>query len=184
MYLWFVVVLHDHSEVYIHMYYCRYYSKPQLLYWSGVFCCSTTAATRMGLTAAPSLSNTLPETPAASRGWTGPSSPRCPCHHRSRPGPPTLPNLEEVLAAATAPPAPRTTHLSTSAPQMRCATAVSASPTCPHTTTTRRWRCRCPPSEAPCWGRRLEQDLLISIPTLEPSAPRCDQKQKKKKEKN
>ena len=110
---------------------------------------STTAVRRMGLTAAPSLSNTLPAMPAVSPAWTGQLSPHCPCHHRSRPDLPTPPNPERGNTA-TAPPAHPTTHPSTSVPLMRCATAASASPTCQRTMRTRRWRCRCPPSEAPC----------------------------------
>lgn len=135
--------------------------------------CSTTAVRRMGLTAAPSLSNTLPATPAVSLAWMGRSSPRCPCHHQSRLDPPTPRNLQGG-DAATALPAPPMTPPSTSVPLMRCAMAVSASPTCPRTMRTRRWRCRCPPSEAPCWGTPSVAGHPISIPTPEPSAPKCD----------
>lgn len=127
----------------------------------------------MGLTAAPSLSNTSPATPAVSPAWTGQSSPHCPCHLQNWPDPPTSPNPKGG-AAATAPPAHPMTHPSTSAPQMRCAMVVSASPTCPHTMRTRRWRCHCQPSEAPCWGTFSEAGLLISTPTPEPSALRCN----------
>lgn len=127
----------------------------------------------MGLTAPPSLSNTLPATPAVSQAWTGPSSPRCPCRHRCRPNP-TNPPKPPGGDAATVPPAHPTTRPFTSALQMKCATVASASPTCPRTMTTRRCRCRCPRSEAPCWGRRSEVGLLNSTPTPAPSAPKCD----------
>lgn len=141
----------------------------------------------MGLTAPPSLSNTLPATPAVSQAWTDPSSPRCPCRHRCRPNP-TNPPKPPGGDAATVPPAHPTTRPFTSALQMKCATVASASPTCPRTMTTRRCRCRCPRSEAPCWGRRSEVGLLNSTPTPAPSAPKCDhpllsnEKRRKKKE--
>lgn len=135
--------------------------------------CSTTAVRRMGLTAAPSLSNTSPATPALSLAWMGRSSPHCPCHLQSRPDPPTSPKPQGPVAA-TAPPAHLMTHPSTFVPPMKCATAASASLTCPRTTRTRRWRCHCLLSVAPCWGRLSEAGLLISTPILGPSAPRCD----------
>lgn len=138
-----------------------------------LYFCSTIAVRRMGLTVAPSLSNTSPATPAVSPAWTGLSSPHCPCHLQSSPDPPTSPNPQGG-AVVTAPPAHPMTHPSTSAPQMRCATVASGSPTCPHTMRTRRWRCHCPPSEAPCWERLSEAGDLISTPTPEPSAQRCD----------
>ena len=141
--------------------------------WASLSLCSTTAVRRMGLTAPPSLSNTLPAMPAVSPAWTGRSSPHCPCPHRSLLDPPTRPNPQGGNAV-TAPPARPMTRPSTSVPLMRCATVVSASPTCPHTMRTRRWRCRCPPSEAPCWGRPREDGLPNFTPTPEPSAPRCD----------
>lgn len=131
--------------------------------------CSTTAVRRMGLTAAPSLSSTLRATPAVSLAWRGRSS----LPHRRQPDPSTPPNPRGGNAV-TAPPAHPMTRPFTFAPRMRCATAESASPTCLHTMRTRRWRCRCPPSEDPCWGRRIEAGLRTSTPTPEPSAPRCD----------
>lgn len=148
--------------------------KPEFSHSDAFFSlCSTTAARRMGLTAAPSPSNTLPATPAVSQAWTDPSPPRCPCRHRCRPNP-TNPPKPPGGAAATVPPARPTTRPFTSALQMKCATVASASPTCPRTMTTRRCRCRCPRSEAPCWGRRSEVGLLTSTPTRAPSAPKCD----------
>lgn len=127
----------------------------------------------MGLTAPPSLSNALPATPAASPAWTARSSPRCPCLRQNRPDPPSAPNMRGAREV-TAPPARPTTRPSTSAPPTRCTTAASASPTCPLTTRTRLWPCRCPPCTAPCWGTPREADLWISTPTPEPSAPRCN----------
>lgn len=140
---------------------------------SNFFVYSTTAVRRMGLTVAPSLSNTLLATPAASLAWTDQSSPLCHCRHQSRPNPLTPPNLQWGNTA-TVPPAHPTTRPSTSVPQTRYATVESASPTCQHTMRTRRWRCRCPLSEAPCWGTASAVALLISTPTPEPSALRCD----------
>lgn len=127
----------------------------------------------MGLTAALSLSNTLLATPAASQAWTGQLSPLCRRRHLCRPNPSTPPKLPWANAA-TVPPVHPTTPPSTSVPLMRCATVESASPTCRHTMRTRRWRCRSPPSEDPCWGTPSVVGLLISTPTPEPSAPRCD----------
>lgn len=129
---------------------CLFVRKPEFSHSNAFFSlCSTTAARRMGLTAPPSLSNTLPATPAVSQAWTDPSSPRCPCRHRCRPNP-TNPPKPPGGDAATVPPAHPTTRPFTSALQMKCATVASASPTCPRTMTTRRCRCRCPQSEAPC----------------------------------
>lgn len=127
----------------------------------------------MVLTAPPSLSNTSPATPAASRAWMGPSSPRCPCLRRNRLDPLSAPSTQGS-SEATAPPAPPTSRPSTSAPPKRCTTAASASPTCPRTTRTRHWPRRCPPCTAPCWGTPSEDDLRISTPTPEQSALRCD----------
>lgn len=127
----------------------------------------------MGLTAPPSLSNTLPATPAVSPAWMGPSSPRCPCLRRNRPDPLSAPSTQEG-SEVTAPPARPTSRPSTSAPSTRCTTAASASPTCPRTTRTRLWPCRCLPCTAPCWGTPSEADLQISTPTPEPSALRFD----------
>lgn len=135
--------------------------------------CSITAVRRMGLTAPPSLSNTLPATPAVSPAWMGPSSPRYPCRRRNRLDPLSAPSTQGG-SEVTAPPAPPTSRPSTSAPAKRCTMAVSASPTCPRTTRTRLWPCRCPPCTAPCWGTPSEADLRISTPTPEPSALRCD----------
>lgn len=137
------------------------------------FLCSTTAARRMGLTVALYLSNTLPATPAVSRAWTVRSSPPCPCRHQCRPNP-TTPPKPPGGDAATVPAARPMTHPFTSALQMKCVTAASASPTCPRTMTTRRCRCHCLLSGAPCWGRPSVAGLLNSTPTHEPSARRCD----------
>lgn len=134
---------------------------------------SITAVRRMGLTAPPSLSNTSPATPAVSPAWMGPSSPRCPCLRRNHLDPLSAPSTQGG-SEATAPPAPPMSRPSTSAPLKRCTMAASASPTCPRTTRTRHWPCRCPLCTAPCWGTPSEDDLRISTPTPEPSALRCD----------
>lgn len=136
----------------------------------------------MGLTAPPSLSNTLPAMPAVSLAWMGLLSPHCPCHHQSHPDPLTPPN-PKWGNAITAPPAHPMTHPSTFVPPMRCATVASASPTCPHTMRTRHWLCRFQPSAAPCWGRPNEAGPLIFTPTPEPSAPRFNHFKKKKQNK-
>lgn len=127
----------------------------------------------MGLTVPPSLSNALPAMHAASPAWTGPSSSRCPCLRLNRLDHPSAPNTR-WRSEVTAPPARPTIHPSTSAPPTRCTTAASASPTCPLTTRTRLWPCRCPLCTAPCWGTPSEADLRISTPTPEPSALRCN----------
>lgn len=134
---------------------------------------STIAVRRMGLTAPPSLSNTLPATPAVSPAWTARSPRHCPCRPRSRPDSPTQPNPRGGNAVS-APPAHPTTRPSTSGPLMRCATAASASPTCPRTMRTRHWPCLSPSSAAPCWGRTVEGAPPNFTPTPEPSALRCD----------
>lgn len=135
--------------------------------------CSITAVRRMGLTVPPSLSNASPATHAVSPAWTGRSSPRCPCLRQNRLDPPSAPNMRGG-SEVTAPPARPMIHPSTSAPPTRCTTAANASPTCPPTTRTRLWPCRCPPCTAPCWGTPSEADLRISTPTPEPSALRCN----------
>lgn len=128
----------------------------------------------MGLTAPPSLSNTLPATPAASPPWMARLSRHCPCRRRSRPDPPRHWPSPPQGSAVSAPPAPPTTRHSTSEPLTRCATAASASPTCQRTMRTRHWPCLFPSSAAPCWGRAAEGAPPSFTPTPEPSAPRCD----------
>lgn len=135
---------------------------------------STTAVRRMGLTAPPSLSNTLPAMPAASPPWMARSSRHCPCRRRSSPDPPSQRPNPPQGSGVSAPPAPPTTPPSTSEPLTRCATVASASPTCPRTMRTRHWPCLFPSSAAPCWGRAVEGGPPSFTPTPEPSAPRCD----------
>lgn len=137
------------------------------------FLFSTTAVRRMALIVAPTLCNALNATPAASLAWMGLLAPGSHFHpqshlHRPNPGKP------QWGVPATAPPAPRTTHPSSSVPLMRCATEASASLPCPRTTRTRRWPCRCPPCTDPCWGKIRGAKHRISTQTLEPSAQTCD----------
>lgn len=131
--------------------------------------CSITAVRRMGLTAPPSPSNAWPATHAVSPAWTGPSSPRCPCLRQNH----LAPNMRGG-SELTAPPARPMIHPSISAPPTTWTTAADASPTCPLTTRTRLWPCRCLPCTAPCWGTPSEADLRISTPTPGPSALRCN----------